>query len=207
MNINEEHLLTEKNYIKNEGIKKQIIIGSTFNHDMKHVIGWKYKNNGKYKKTAAFSIDAAGVVYKHFEPKYQSEYFKELELNNKSIVILLDNDGWLIKDDKKNRFISWKGDIYKQPEIVFEKKWRGYSYWAPYSKKQFESLIELVSYLCDEFYIPKIAMPYNIWVEDLSDVNGVIYKSNIEKHYMDLNPSFNFQDFKDKLELNYERNY
>jgi hypothetical protein len=91
MKFNCEHLLSLKNYDNIESIKKQIVLGNTFNHDMKHVIGWKHRHNGNYKKTAAFTIDINGVIHKHFDPKYQSKFFNDLILDGKSIVILLEN--------------------------------------------------------------------------------------------------------------------
>lgn len=200
MNINEDYLLNENNYVPIECIKTQIVLASTFNHDMKHFIGWENRHNGNYKKTAAFTIDAAGVVYKHFEPKHHSKFFGKLELDTKSIVILLENDGWLIKDEEKNQFITWIGDIYNKPNEVFDKRWRNYRYWAPHTKAQFDSALELVKKLCDEFYIPLEAIGHNTKVESLSDFQGVIYKSNIEKHYTDLNPSWDCGEFKNKLE-------
>ena len=117
MELDKSYILSKDNYNKIESIKKQIVIGNTNNHDMKHYIGWVNRYNGKYKKTAAFTIDTDGVIYKHFEPRYQSEYFKDLEQNNKSIIILLENDGWLTKDVEKNSFLSWLGYIYKEQEV------------------------------------------------------------------------------------------
>jgi hypothetical protein len=201
MIINEsEYLLNDKNYIPVECIKSKIVLASTFNHDMNHVIGWQNRYNEKFLKTAAFTIDAAGVVYKHFDPKYLSRYFGKLELDTKVIVILLDNDGWLIKDDEKNEFITWKGDIYNKPNEVFDKRWRNYRYWSPYTQQQFDSAVELVRDLCDEFFIPLNIIGHNTKIEDVSDYHGVIYRSNFDKHYTDLNPSWDFVGFKNKLE-------
>lgn len=194
------HVLAQHNYIPVESIKTQIVLGHTLNHDMKHVIGWKNRFNGKYKKTAAFTIDAAGLVYKHFDPKYQSKYFGNLELDAKSIIILLENDGWLINDTEKNEFITWIGDIYNNSNAIVEKRWRGYKYWAPYTNEQFESAISLVKSLCEEFYIPKTVINHNTKIEGLFEYQGVIYKSNIEKHYTDLNPTWDCEEFKNKLE-------
>jgi N-acetylmuramoyl-L-alanine amidase len=199
MEINTDYLLSNENYIEVESIKKQIIIGNTNNHDMKHYIGWVNRHNGKYKKTAAFTIDAAGVVYKHFDPKFQSEYFEELELNNKSIVILLENDGWLTKDIKKNVFLSWLGYIYKEQD-VFEKRWRNHMYWAPYNEVQMQSAANLVKELCNEFYIPLTAMAHNTKVNDLDDYNGILYKSNLHIYYTDLTPAFDYEGFINNLE-------
>ena len=200
MIINEDKFsLPTSNYVLTENLKKQIVIGHTFNHDMRHVIGWQHRNNGNYTKTAAFSIDAAGFVYKHFDPKYQSNIFDQKDLNDRSIVILLENDGWLIKNSK-NGFITWNGDIYnKNPEIV-KVKWRGYENWAPYSNEQLESAIKLTSKLCDDFSIPLNVIGHNTKITGLKDYEGVIYRSNLDKNSTDLSPAFNFWDFKEIIE-------
>lgn len=192
--------LEEKNYIPIECIKKQIVIGNTYNKDMKHVIGWKKRHNGEYQKTAAFTIDAAGVVYKHFEPSFQSKYFGKLELDTKSIIILIENEGWLTRKKADSVFYNWKGNIYNG--IVVGKMWRGHNTWAQYTDEQFESCVELVRSLCDEFFIPNVAMSHNTKIEDLSDYQGVVYKSNIEKYYNDLTPAWDFEKFKNKIEEN-----
>src|ERR1035438_3561913 len=124
------YLLSKNNYNSIESSKKYIIIAHTFNNNMKHVIGWKHRLNGNYKKTAPFSIDTNGVIYNHFDPKYHSEFLNNKELDKNSIVILIENDGWLIKDDEKNLFIGCFGDIYRGEDVI-EKRWRGYNYWAP----------------------------------------------------------------------------
>lgn len=200
MEIDKSYMLSKNNYCNIESIKKQIVIGNTNNHDMKHYIGWINRYNGKYKKTAAFTIDINGVIYKHFEPRYQSNYFNDLEQNNKSIVILLENDGWLTKHAEKNSFISWLGYIYKEQE-VFEKKWRTHSYWAQYKKEQIDSAVSLVKELCNEFYIPLTAMTHNVKMNDLEEYSGILYKSNIETYYTDLSPAFNFEYFINNIEL------
>lgn len=190
------------NYFSMVNKKKQIVIGHTFNNNMKHIIGWLHRYNGEYKKTAPFTIDISGVIYKHFEPKYQSKFFNDLELDSKTIVILLENDGCLLKDTKKNNYINWIGDIYKKPNEVIEKKWRGCNYWAPYNEKQLDSVVSLVKKLCYEFSIPMESISHNTKIENLENYEGVLYKSNLEKHYNDLSPSWDFMEFKNKLEVN-----
>jgi len=203
MKIDEtSYTLSENNYIGAQTIKKQIVIGHTSTDRMKHFTKWTNRMNGKYKKTAPYTIDSKGNIFNHFDPIYFSEILGNLELDKKSIVILLENDGWLAKDEEKNRFINWIGHIYNKPDKVIEKRWRGYTYWAPYSEKQLTSTINLVNKLCDEFYIPKFATPHNTKIEDLDNFNGVLYKSNIEKHYTDLSPAWNCEEFKHKLEKN-----
>ena len=196
------YALPSDNYLTLENQKKQIIIGHTFNHDMKHYTGWLHRYHGKYKRTTPYTIASNGLIYKHFNPKYESIYFKNKELDNKSIVILLENDGWLLKDSKKDEYISWSGCIYREPREVVEKRWRGFMYWSPYSKEQMESAIKLIKMLCVEFNIPSKSISHNTKVDDLIGYEGVLYKSNLDKHYTDLNPTWSFEEFKIKIETN-----
>lgn len=197
---NKTYQLSKKNYVEIESNKKLIVLGHTNNSKMKHFIGWEKRMGGLYKKTAHFSISTDGTVYQHFDSKYSSRYFNNQSLNNKSIIILLENEGYLTKDSETNEFITWIGDIYKEKNNVFEKKWRNLNFWVGYSQEQFESAINLVNYLCTKHKIPKKTMNHNTKVNDLGDFSGIVYKANLEKYYTDLNPSWNFQLFKTKIE-------
>jgi N-acetyl-anhydromuramyl-L-alanine amidase AmpD len=193
--------LSSDNYIQRETIKKQIVIGHTHNHDMRHVHGWSHRYNGKYKKTASFTISKEGNIYQHFPPKYKSNFFTNPLLNNRAIVILLENDGWLLKDVMKNEFITWVGDIYKQSDEIVIKKWRGHTHWSAYTDKQQQSVDELVKFLCDEFSIPLTTINHNTKVDNVNECESIIYKSNLDKNYTDLSPAWDFEGFKNKIEV------
>ena len=159
MDLDEKtYVLSENNYIKEETKKTQIVIGHTFNDQMKHFFGWKHRYNGKYKKTAAFTIDAAGFVYKHFEPKFKSDFFNSDDLNDKSIIILLENYGSLSKVVEKNQYITWLGDIYNKPKEVIDKRWRNNKYWDSYTTEQFKKT-DIGDSNHDEYY--KLVEIYN----------------------------------------------
>lgn len=190
--------LPPSNYIGVKTEKKKIIIGHTFNHDMHHYDGWLNRQNGKYTDTAAFTISAAGLIYKHYEPEFSSTSLPIKKLNEASILILLENDGWLIKDLKKNRFLNWVGNIYNS-EVV-EKKWRGFKYWAPYTEEQFNSTISLVNKLCDDFKLDKTVIGHNTTFDNIRENKTILYKSNLNKYYTDLNPTWDFSKFKAKIE-------
>lgn len=196
--------LDDSNYVKSETIKKQIVIGHTSTSDMKHILKWKHRVNGKYNKTAAFTIDKKGQMYNHFDPIYFSNHIGNLDIDKKTIYILLENEGWLVKNEEKNgteiQYKNWLGDIYNKPDMVLEARWRNERYWAPYTDEQFESTLDLVLGLCLEFNIPKFAMPHNTKLNGWEDFQGVLYKSNLGKHYTDLSPAWKFKAFKEKLE-------
>ena len=198
--------LSDSNYIPFESHKNKIVLGHTNNHDMRHFIGWQKRLNGKYKKTAHYTISFDGTVYQHFNPKYYSNYFKYHDLNSKSIIVLLENDGNLSKESDSESFITWLGDIYKREDKVIEKKWRNLNYWAPYSQNQLDSALRLTTKLCEDFNIPKETFNHNTKLNELGNFSGVLYKANLEKFYTDLNPSWDFEVFKSKLE-DYEREY
>lgn len=200
MLIDETYLLTENNYHKFETPKSQIILANTNSYDMLHVNGWFKRHHGRYKKTAHFTIAKNGKIYKHFDPKYYSDYIENDKIKQKSIIVLFENIGWVVKDEEKNRYITWINDIYNKPSEIVEKRWRNYSYWVKYNNKQFNSAVDLVNMLCDDFNITKTVIGHNTKVENIIDYEGVLYRSNIDKHYTDLNPSWGFADFKNKIE-------
>lgn len=184
--------------------KKLIILGHTYNRDMRHYQAWLNRYNGKYSKTAAFTISREGVIYEHFEPYYYSNFLGDTKLDKQSIVILLENVGWLEKDNLGNLY-NWLGDIYNSPEEVIEKKWRNHSFWAPYTENQVKATEILVDYLCLFFKIPKNVISHNTKIEELNDYNGIIYRSNISKNYTDLSPSWDFESFKEKFNTNEDK--
>lgn len=195
-----EQALSTSNYFDGMAIKKQIVLGHTNCSWESNLAKWTNRLNGKYNKTAAYTINLQGEIFNHFDPSYYSDILGNIALDKKSIVILLENEGWLLKESESDSFINWVGHIYNKPNEVVEKKWRNYSYWAPYSKEQFESALKLVSILCTEFNIPKIVVSNHFKIDNLDEFSGVLYKSNIEKHYTDLSPAWDHDTFKDKLE-------
>jgi N-acetyl-anhydromuramyl-L-alanine amidase AmpD len=200
------YTLPKKNFLVTKTPKTKIILANTFTKDMKHVKGWLHRYNGYYKNTAPFTISKDGKVYKHYEPMYSNKLLKNNELNLNSIIILLENEGWLLKNLDKNEFITWLGDIYDETDKIVEKRWRGHNYWVPYTDEQLNSAVKLSKMLCYEYNIPLFAIGHNTKIENIMNQKGVFYKSNIEKHYVDLNPSWDFYKFKEKLEENERTN-
>ena len=193
--------LSEENYIPIETVKNRIVIGNSFSINMNHYIGWTTRLNGKFKKTANFTIELNGNIHEHFSPKYYSNYLNDVKLDSTTISIVLENEGWLTKDIfNENKYINYVGHIYNREEVV-EKRWRNFKYWSPYSNEQMESLIKLVRQLCEEFKIPLNVVAHNTGFKDANKYEGILYRSNFEKHYTDISPTWDFNMFKNKLEL------
>ena len=201
MVINKEiHALTTNNYFDKSFIKKQIILGNTLLTDMSHINGWEHRLGGKYTKTSTYTIDRKGNIYQHFDPKYYSDFVGEKSIDKKSISISLENQGWLLKDLMKDRYIDWVGNIYKRKVKVIEKRWRGYTYWDPYTTKQYKATLDLIKYLCKEFDIPKKIIGHNTQIQSIEQYEGITYRSNYYKEKTDLSPAWDFKKIKNKLE-------
>ena len=194
--------LPEKNYIPIESNKKRIVIGNSFTVDMNHYIGWVTRLNGNFKRTTNYTIELNGNVHEHFSPKYYSNYLNDNKLDNTIISIILENEGWLNKDlFNENKYINYVGHIYNREEVV-EKRWRNFKFWAPYTDEQMESLTKLVKQLCNDFNIPLNVVSHNTGFKDANKYEGVLYRSNFEKYYTDISPTWDFTTFKNKIEIN-----
>jgi N-acetyl-anhydromuramyl-L-alanine amidase AmpD len=197
-----KYKLSKKNYIADEFSKLQIILANTFNTNMQHFEGWTRRNNGAYKKTAPFTIDIKGNIYQHYDPKYHSKYLGIKGVDEISIPILIENEGWLTMDVQNNVFIDWVGNIYNREDEVVDRKWRDFQYWAPYTDEQLDSTVNLVRFLCEEHNIPFKCVSHIARIEDPDTEVGVLYKSNYNFYYTDLSPAWDCTEFKNKIEIN-----
>jgi len=201
----ESYPLPPENYYETNYKKTQIVLGNTFSTDMNHFIGWKNRLGGMYKRTAAFTVDIHGGVFQHYDPTCSSKFIGN-DMDKHSISIAIENEGWLLYDIKNQQHITCHGNIYNRPDEVVKRRWRNFTYWAPYNKKQMESVIELVKYLSDRFNIPVRTLGNNVTNDFTADYEGVVVKGNYGRHFTDLSPAWDFAEFKNKLELNYEEN-
>lgn len=200
--VDKLHLLNDNHYHKINTDKRQIVIGNTFSDGLNHVIRWNTRLNGKYTSTSSFTILKDGSIYLHFDPNYYSDFIGVKEIDMNLISIVLENQGWLMKDLINNKYLTWFGDIYNSDEPVFELKWRNHTYWSAYTDAQIESLSILCKYLCESFNIPLKVLSHNTNINMVEAYNGIIFKSNYSKYFSDVSPSFKFDEFKNKIEIN-----
>jgi N-acetyl-anhydromuramyl-L-alanine amidase AmpD len=178
--------------------KTQIILCHTSREVNEYLISLKLRYNGKNTRVPHFVITRNGNVLQLLDTKYQSFFFKNHSINNKSIILSLENLGWLIKKPLSDSYLNWIGNIYKQE--VFEKKWREYYFWQPYTEIQLEMTAKLCSEICQEFSIPKNFVGHNTKVDNIELFNGITTRSNYDSRFTDLSPAFDFQNFVKNLE-------
>ena len=178
--------------------KKQIVLCHSSREANDYLASLSYRMNSKFEKIPNFLIKKNGEVFQLLQSVGYSNFFYDSKINQQSIIIVLENLGWLEKKPLSNDYINWIGSIYTGK--AYEKKWRDYFFWDPYTEHQINQLTEICVSLCDEFQIDKKCSGHNTKIEGIKNFEGIVSRSNYDSRYTDLNPSFNFENFLKKIE-------
>ena len=127
--------------------KRQIILTHTSREVEEYLTSLKFRYNGKYDKIPNFLITKDGKVLQLLSEIEYSNYFTNKSINKNSIIISLENLGWLEKKSLTNYYINWKGSIYN--EQGYEKKWRDFYFWQLYTPHQIKMTGELCKHLTE----------------------------------------------------------
>jgi len=179
--------------LNKEKEKKQILLTHSGRNIMDYMMSIKYRFNGVPKRLPHYLIGRDGKVVQVLEDKYNSNFSSNDRVNSKSIVICLENLGWLEKVPLKLHHINWIGNIYKGD--VFDKKWRDYFFWQPYTDIQLEKTAELCKNLCKKHKIELKCVGHNTKVKGIESFLGILTKSNFDDFATDLSPAFDFEKF------------
>ena len=173
--------------------KKQIILCHTSREVKEYLTSLKVRYNSKYDKIPNYVITKNGTILQLLPDDGYSNFFLDSNINRNSIIICLENLGWLEKKPLTNYHINWKGSIYNQE--VYEKKWRDFFFWDPYSDVQVNSVAELCLHLTEILNIKKKCVGHNTKIDGVEHFEGIVSKSNFDGRFTDLNPSFSFDTF------------
>ena len=191
----------EKKLFKPIGVqnkKNQIILTHTSRNFDDYIHSLKYRMNSKYTKIPNYIITREGKVIQTLKNKEYGSFFKEININRNSIIITLENLGWLEKEPLTSNYINWIGDIYNGP--VFDRKWRDYFFWQPYTTSQINKTIEICKNICNEMSIKKNLIGHNTKINGIEKFKGIVTKSNFDIEFTDLSPAFNFEEFAKEFE-------
>ena len=178
--------------------KNKIILINTFRDIKSYLVSLKYRHNGEYDKIPNYVITKKGEVLCLLKNSEYSNLFDDKLLKYNSIVIAIENLGWLEKNQDRGMNINWIGDIYNGEP--YYKKLRDYDFWDVYTEAQMNSLASLCSEICDRMKINKKFIGHNIKTDINLKFNGILSRSNIYKSYTDVSPSFDIKLFEKKLE-------
>lgn len=178
--------------------KKQIILCHTSREVEEYLASLTFRFNGKYDKIPNYVVTRRGKVLELLPETAHTNFFKQENINRNSVIICLENLGWLEKKPLTNHYINWKGSIYN--EQVYEKKWRDFFFWQPYTTSQLETTAKLCNQLIETLHIEKRCVGHNTKVDGVINFEGIVTRSNFDTTFTDLNPSFNFETFTKLIE-------
>lgn len=171
--------------------KKQIIICNTKRNYRDYINSLRYRYNKKNPYIPNYVIKKDGTIVKLMDPIFYSKFMNKKEIDEKSIIISLENLGCLKKNPLTNTYTNWVGDIYKKDAV--QKKWRDCFFWEPYDVLQIKSLSELIINLCEKYGIENKCIGTNVKVEGIENYNGIITRSNFDTEHSDVSPAFDFK--------------
>lgn len=181
-----------------EDNKSQIILVHTGRPTENYLQSLKFRYNGKLNRIPNYVITRNGNILKLLNNGEFTDFFSNKHVNRNSIVICLENLGWLQKEPLKDYYVNWIGDIYKG--VVYEKKWRDYYFWQPYTTLQVEATALLCKKLFKEMSIKNHLIGHNTKINGVEKFEGIVTRSNYNQNYTDLNPSFDFELFLKNIE-------
>ena len=173
--------------------KTQIILCHTSREVEEYLASLKFRYNSKYDKIPNYVVTREGKVLQLLSDQGYGNFFDDHITNKLSIFVMLENLGWMEKKPLTNHYINWKGSIYN--EQVYEKKWRDFYFWQPYTPQQIKMTAELCKHLTETLQIEKTCVGHNTKVDGIENFEGICSRSNYDTNYTDLNPSFNFETF------------
>jgi N-acetyl-anhydromuramyl-L-alanine amidase AmpD len=173
--------------------KRQIILCHTSREVEEYLASLKFRYNGNYDRMPNYVVTRTGKVLQLLGDSSYTNYFSEENVNRNAIIVSLENLGWLEKKPLTNYYINWKGSIYNQQ--VYERKWRDFFFWQPYTTSQLETTAELCNQLIESQSLERKFIGHNTKVDGVSRFGGIVSRSNFDSNYTDLNPSFNFEMF------------
>lgn len=177
--------------------KTQIILCHTSRTANEYLISLKYRKNGKYDKIPNFLISKDGKILDLIPSDSYCNFFDNEDVNKNSIIISLENLGWLEKLQLSPHYNNWIGDIYKG--VPYERKWRDYFLWDPYTPEQIQSLVNLCLQLCKKHKIPIDCIGHNTKITNIEKLKGIVSRSNFDQVFTDVSPAFDFDKFTNML--------
>lgn len=173
--------------------KRQIILTHTSRNIKDYLLMLKHRYNGKYDRIPNYIITQEGKILQLLGNDDYTKYSQNLNIDRNSIIVCLENLGWLQKEPMTGNYINWIGDIYKGSTI--DKKWRDYYFWHPYSDNQMNSLSLLCKKILKETSIKKQIISNNTKINNIEKHEGIVTRSNFNLDFTDVSPAFNFDNF------------
>jgi N-acetyl-anhydromuramyl-L-alanine amidase AmpD len=168
---------------------KRIIITNTKRTGEDYLKSLEFRNNGNYDKLPNYVVMKNGELIKTLEVGRDTNFFDEDVYNKNSIIISLENLGWVNKNTLSTTYSNWLGVKINK---VYEKKWRDKFFWDIYTDEQMNTLVDVCLNSCEQHKIPKKFIGHNTLIDGIEKFSGIITRSNFSSQDTDVSPSFNF---------------
>jgi N-acetyl-anhydromuramyl-L-alanine amidase AmpD len=163
----------------NKKVKKNtILLVDTYNV-AENVSNKRHKNHSRFPH---YIVKKDGSIIKTLNHWDTPQGFG---VDNNHLIVALECLGELIGDTPVN--------IFGIPQVgtIHNRGWRNYNQFDAYTSEQIEALKFLCQKLLSELNIPKTVHENNFTVTEIT--YGIVYRSNLTKRYLDINPSFPFK--------------
>lgn len=146
-----------------------------------------------------FFINEKGEMFQLYDETkyYNSTITNNLLINRHSIIIAIENLGWLKQvgsiEDNDLGYVNWYNILVPEND-VFKKDYRNQKYWHTYSKNIYTSLKLLLPHLIKKHKIKKDYIKHCFEYENIDEYEGILTRSNICSSYTDVSPAFNFNE-------------
>ena len=94
--------------------KRQIILCHTSREVGEYLTSLRLRHNGNFSRLPHFVVGRDGKLIQVLPTNSISHFFSSETLNRESIVICLENLGWLTRKPLSSHHLNWIGNIYKQ---------------------------------------------------------------------------------------------
>ena len=162
------------NFVGTNQNKTQIILTHTSRDVEEYLTSLKYRMNGKFPRIPHYVVAKDGSVIQTLSEEQYSDFFYYSQINEQSIIVSLENLGWLEKVPLKDQYTNWIGNIYKG--VPYEKKWRDYFLWEPYTEAQMLSTAELCIKIVNKHNIEKKSVGHNTLINGIENHGGYCIK-------------------------------
>ena len=97
---------TDFKTVETSNKKTQIILAESKRSAKNYINSLKYRYNGKNPYIPNYIVDKEGEIYKILDDNQHTKFMGNDKVDKKSIVIVLENYGWLQKNALENKFIN-----------------------------------------------------------------------------------------------------
>lgn len=205
--------LPESSYFPQRVPKDLIVLHATASSAARSVFE-TWKNPANTRIATAYVVERDGRIYEMFPPGCWA-YHLGMRVRNpghyndrRSIGIEIVNPGPLRPDPEGGDTLNWWPENFRTPWCLISEKdkyvrreYRGFKYYASYTREQEAAVRHLVAWLCRRFAIPRV-LPH-VTLRDVCDPDtfckfrGIAAHHNFRPDKFDVGPAWNWDCLSD----------